>query len=238
MRSLLVPGLLAAVIVALVTIPTAASAHPTDSEPQTMAISADGDDVTITWNAATDELGLLADVIGLSDGGEFLVFEDGELDADASTKTPEVKLAAAPQAVEAYFDDHVIVTAAGGRCRGELQPLGDEITAGITVVYHCDREVHSATVYADTLMEIDPKYVIAASIANGENRLYQDGEREFAWDFAVLSVAAATEQGASGEGGHADDQAGLVLYATAAALGLLAAVGYWWRRRRAGTAKP
>jgi len=236
MRSLLVPGLLAAVIVALVTIPTAVSAHPTDSEPQTMAISADGDDVTITWNAATDELGLLADVIGLSDGGEFLVFEDGELDADASTKTPEVKLAAAPQVVEAYFDDHVIVTAAGGRCRGELQPLGDEITAGITVVYHCDREVHSATVYADTLMEIDPKYVIAASIANGENRLYQDGEREFAWDFAV-AAATASEQGKPGGDAQADGRTGLILYGSAAALGLIAAVGYWWRRRRAGTAK-
>ena len=236
MRSLLVPGLLAAVIVALVTIPTAVSAHPTDSEPQTMVISADGDDVTITWNAATDELGLLADVIGLRDGGEFLVFEDGELDADASTKTPEVKLAAAPQVVEAYFDDHVIVTAAGGRCRGELQPLGDEITAGITVVYHCDREVHSATVYADTLMEIDPKYVIAASIANGENRLYQDGEREFAWDFAV-AAATASEQGKPGGDAQADGRTGLILYGSAAALGLIAAVGYWWRRRRAGTAK-
>jgi hypothetical protein len=231
MRSLPVPGLVALAVLALVAVPAAASAHPADSEPQTMVISADGTDVTITWDAATDELGVLADVIGLGDGGEFLVFEDGELDQEASSKSPEKKLAAAPDVVESYFDDHVIVTTAGERCRGELQPIGDEVSAGITVVYHCGADVSSATVHADTLMGVDPRYVIAAS-ANDENRLYRDDAREFTWTFDTAPRDAAQADA------EEVDHTGTILYGSAAALGLLALVGYLWRRRRARAAKP
>ena len=213
---------LAAAIVALVALPSAVFAHPVDSEPQTMVISASGADVSITWNAAMDELGLLADVIGLGDGGEFLVFEDGALDQAASSRPPGEKLASAPDAVESYFVDHVTVTMAGERCRGELEPLGSEVTAGITVRYRCDSDVDSADIYADVLMDVDSRYVIAATSSSGDNRLYQDGTREFTWTFGVPH--------------RDDDPSEVVLLGCAAALVLVALVVYFWRRRRAHAA--
>lgn len=227
MSSLRLRVALALLVTALVAVPTAASAHPTDSEPQTLVISAEGTDVTVVWNAVTDELGILSEVIGLGDGGQFLVFENGELDEDASSASPEAKLASAPDAVESYFHDHVIVSAGGDRCEGELKPLGDEVTAGITITYHCERDVSSVSVYADTLMDVDPQYVIAATSASGENRLYRDDAREFSWAFDVTP-----DESVAGE----DDRSGVLLYAAAVALGLLALAGFLWRRRIARTA--
>jgi hypothetical protein len=214
---------LVVMVVALSAFPGAASAHPDDSEPQTLVINANGADVTVTWDAATDELGLLSDVLGLGDGGQFLVFEDGELDEGASSTTPERKLAAAPDAVEAYFADHITVSSAGESCQGELQPLGEELTDGVTITYHCERTVGSATVYADTLMDVDPRYVIAASDASGENRLYRDDAREFTW---TLGVEPPEE-----------DRISTVLYGSAVALAVIAVGVYFWRRRRAHAAK-
>lgn len=174
----------------------AAVAHPF-GDPQSAEISVTPQGLRITWNAAVDDLGLLAAWIGASDGtGSLMVFEDGEFLEDESTELPGAQLARAPQLAD-YLLDRIEVSAAGEVCAGELLHVDDVETSGATLDFDCGGPVPAADVRIATLTDIDDTYRILAAGPHGQGHLYSTVAAVHRWVLRDAPVTSSPGAGAA-----------------------------------------
>ncbi len=158
-------GLRVLLVVALATtaaLLTAApvAAHPLGLPAFAQVVASADDEVTVTWNAAPDDVAALARGLGLDVDGDVLTREqDARLAASGRLRT------AVAQQVEVRQD--------GARCSPELVPVTSVVSAGLTVVARCPRAVDEVEVRIALLHDVDERYrtLVAAAGPQGVERV-------------------------------------------------------------------
>lgn len=217
-------GLTAAAALAFAAAPAPAAAHPL-GDPQTVRLSADGDEVTAVWTAPPDDLLVLGSITGvLADRREY-VFDlnpDGEPEPVGDS---DAELLRSSDAVADYLAANLTVTQEGRACPAEVD-LSGLVDDGAELVFRCAAEVSEVTVTVTALTDADPAYRTVA-FAEGANRdllLYSLDSPTADWRFD----AGATDPAALAAG---PGWAVFAAIGTVAAV-LAAAVAFGLRRLR------
>ena len=199
----------------LVLLAAPAAAHPF-GEPPHADLTVDGDTVTLTWQAASDDLAELAVDAGLLDDDAPQAILDGD-NAAIPDEAARDELAADPQ-FRRYLTDRLEVTADGRRCAGELTVVGDPLEDPLRYDATCPAPPGTVTVEIGLLTDLDPAY---------RTYLFAD---DLTPDVALHTVEAPRHTFTV----DADTDDG-VARGPAVAAALLAAASIagvaWWRRR-------
>lgn len=130
-----------------------ASAHPLGL-PSFAQISAQDDRVTVTWNAAPDDVAALARALDLTD-------------APSLTREQDASLAASEALVQRALRD-VTVRQDGRPCAARFVPPASVVTSGLRVTFRCPDRVSRVQVRIALLHDVDDRYrTLAASIGPG-----------------------------------------------------------------------
>ncbi len=207
-----------------------ASAHPF-GEPQSVILTGRPTGVEIAWSAATDDVTALAAHLGAVGGQHIMVFEKGEYDAQASSVPAGIRLAQAAPVLADYLLQHIVVSAEGRRCGGELAPVVDVSDGGVRVDYDCGRSVSEVEVGVDMLADLHPSYRTVAEGPNGQRHVYTgDGER-ISWTLPQQGDAPVAAVG-SGRSTTSTGISALLQLGSLAVLLSTGVVGWWILRRR------
>lgn len=202
-----------------------AQAHPF-GEPQSADVTSLDDGVRVAWKAAPDDVTMLAIDLGLIDEARTFVFEDGALVPEESEGSDGVVLAEAASFAD-YLGEHIVVTAGGTPCAGELQPVADVSTEGATVDFDCGGPVTAADVTITMLTDLHASYRTLATGLDDQRHAYSLERTTFTWAFPEPG-APAGEVAGDDLGASAAWQLGGVGLVVAA----LGGGGGWWLRRR------
>jgi hypothetical protein len=189
-------GLAAAAALAAAAESAPAAAHPL-GDPQTVRLSADGDQVTAVWAAPPDDLLVLGSVTGvLTDRREY-VFDlnpDGEPEPVGDS---DAELLRSSDAVADYLAAKVTVTQDGRACPAEVD-LSGLVDDGAELVFSCEAEVSEVTITVTALTDADPAYrtVAFAEGADRDQLLYSLDSPSADWRFD----AGAADPAASAAG--------------------------------------
>jgi len=149
LRAVLLGGLLG-----LVVLPAApAAAHPLGL-PAFAQVSTTDDTVTVTWNAAPDDVAALARSLDLTD-------------AQSLTREQDAALSGSDELSDRVLRD-VGVAQDGKSCDGFFAPPASVVTSGLTVTFSCPQPVARVTVRIALLHDIDERYrTLAGSTGPG-----------------------------------------------------------------------
>jgi hypothetical protein len=167
-----------------------AAAHPL-GDPQTLRLSADGDQVTALWTAPADDLLVLGAVTGvLADRREY-VFDlnpDGEPEPVGDS---DADLLRSSTEVADYLAANITVTQEGHSCPAEVDLIG-LVEAGAELVFSCETEVSEVTVTVTALTDADPAYrtVVFAEGGDREQQLYSADAPSAVWRFDASATGS------------------------------------------------
>jgi hypothetical protein len=146
-----------------------AAAHPF-GPPPVAEVTVDGDEVTVRWSAADDDLFALGRVSGAMDSAQVFVYEDGApvADPNGGSSTPWL----ATTAVANYLGSHIAVRHAGGSC--SLKGAATDVikTQGVQLRYSCGSEVDVVQVRITALTELDQAYRTVSMTPGGQRALH------------------------------------------------------------------
>lgn len=165
-----------------------AQAHPF-GDPQTVAVEAAGEVVTVEWRVGgLDDLTLLGIELGvlppdrvMLDGA--IMFEDG--DTAAVSESEELRT---------YLLDRIDVVSDGAACAGDVIEVGDLAEDSARLEFTCAGPVRTASVTARMLTDLHPAYRTLATGPDGQRAVYETGADTH--DF-VVGDGTVTETGAT-----------------------------------------
>lgn len=213
-------GLAAAVVLAVA--PPPAHAHPF-GDPQTLAISGDGERVVAQWRAGgLDDLTLLGVALGVLP--EDRIFLDGAVDVRDSDPAA---LAEAPEFAD-YLVQRIEISSGGEPCPLEVADVAALAHDGAQVVATCPA-AGPVEVTSTMLTDLHPAYQLLATGPHGQRARYDVDHPSHTWTLGGAAEPAADEVSAADTGlGHsAAVQIGGVL----AGVALLGAAAVVVRRR-------
>ncbi|SDU76470.1 hypothetical protein [Jiangella alkaliphila] len=180
-------------------------AHPF-GPPLVATLAADGEQVTLQWEAADDDWVSLGEHVGAFDV------------PDADSLTGAELLAQSPGVTD-YLLEHLTVTQDGAACAGRIDAI-DPLGEGARLVFDCAAPVTEVELTVSALTDINESYRTVVSTEGSEAQtLFTAGTATQPWDFTA------------GDG----TSSGLPLLIAAGALLLIGAVAgvLWWRRSAA-----
>jgi len=163
--------------------PVPVAAHPL-GDPQTVRLSAEGEQVTARWSAPPDDLLVLGSVTGvLADRREY-VFDMGADGAPEPEGDSDADLLTASDEVADYLSANITVTQDGRECPAEVD-LSGLVDDGAELVFTCGSAVTAVDVAVTMLTDADPAYrtVAFAEAADREQQLYSADSPSAAWRF-------------------------------------------------------
>jgi hypothetical protein len=203
----------------------AASAHPF-GDPQTAAIEADAEVVSVVWRVGgIDDLTLLGVELGVLPDDRVM------LDGAINLVDGDAQALAGSEEFHDYLLDRIDVSAEGDACAGTVVEVGDLTDDGARLEYTCPQPVDTASVTVRTLTDLHPAYRTLATGPDGQRAVY-----ESAFDTHEWALRSGTGSGKSEDlGRSAVLQLGGVL---GAVLLILVAVASVLRRRTHPTHTP
>ncbi len=171
--------------------PVSVAAHPL-GDPQTVRLSAEGDQVTARWSAPPDDLLVLGSVTGvLADRREY-VFDMGADGEPEPVGDSDADLLTASDEVADYLAANITVTQDGRECPAEVD-LSGLVDDGAELVFTCGSAVTAVDVAVTMLTDADPAYrtVAFAEAADREQQLYSADSPSAAWRFDVNAAGGA-----------------------------------------------
>lgn len=123
-----------------------ASAHPLGLPAFAQITASAVDEVTITWNAAPDDVAALARSVGM-----------GVPSNRVLTREEDAELAASP-ALRQRVEEDLGVRQGGTPCQPLFTAAASVVQDGLTVRYHCPRPVDRVTIRIALLHDVDGRY--------------------------------------------------------------------------------
>jgi len=150
-----------------------AAAHPF-GPPPVAEVTVDGDEVTVRWSAADDDLFALGRISGAMDGRQVFVYEDGVpvADQNGESSTPWMDT----KAVADYLGSHIAIRHGGSSCA--LQGVDTDAieTRGAKLRYSCGSDVDVVQVRITALTDLDPTYRTMSTTPGGQRALHTSDE--------------------------------------------------------------
>jgi hypothetical protein len=171
--------------------PVAAGAHPL-GDPQTVRLSATGNEVTVAWSAPPDDLLVLGSVTGVLEDRREYVFDLGAGGEPEPVGESDAEKLTARAEVADYLAANIVVEQDGRACPAEVD-LSGLVEDGAELVFTCEREIEVVDVAVTMLTDADPAYrtVAFAERADVGQRLYTVDEPSAAWRFDEAAVTGS-----------------------------------------------
>lgn len=209
--------------------PTATAAEPVRAahpfgDPQTLTLSAEGDEIVAQWRVGgLDDLTLLGVALGTLP--EDRVFLDGAVDV----RPDDPAALAADPAFADYLTERIEITAADEPCPLRVDDVSDLAEEGARLVATCPTD-GAVEVTSTTLTDLHPAYQLLATGPDGQRASYDVDNPTHTWTFgdAASDPAADAPAADTDLGRSAAVQIGAVL----AGVALLAAIAVAVVRRR------
>ena len=147
------PAAVAALFLALAVAAQPAAAHPLGLPAFAQIVASAPDEVTITWNAAPDDVAALARSLGQPVPGRRVLTEEEDR-----------RLAQSPALRERVARD-VVVRQGSVPCTVTVSSPGSVVREGITARYRCPRDVERVRVRIALLHDVDARYRTFAAAA-------------------------------------------------------------------------